>query len=289
MPLDLKISDFFPNSDIPVLVLWRDSQPDYPLHTHEFDELVIVYGGKGEHFRSDECWTIEAGDVYVMHGRTRHGYRNVKNLQLVNIIFDMNGFDNPLSELIRFPAFHALFLLSPRFSGVSGGAMRLNTEELSAVLELLEAMETEQDERGPGHRMMITGLFMQLVAFLTRCYGKKQTEMFAPNSPLIRLAEIIAEMADKSSYPWTRDELAVKAGMSSSTLTRAFKRFTGDSPIDYLIKLRIKKACSLLAATDMSVSEVAQKCGFADSNYFTRQFNKHTNTTPRQYRKIVNS
>jgi AraC-like DNA-binding protein len=287
MLMNLTVSEFFPDGNIPVRVLWRDRQPDYPLHTHEFDELVIVYGGSGEHFRSDECWTIEAGDVFVMHGQTPHGYQQVKDLQLVNIIFDMHGFNNPLSELIRFPAFHALFMLSPRFSGVYGGAMRLSHTELSDVIGMLEQMETEQDTQDPGYRLMLTGLFMQLVAYLTRCYGKKQQDMFKPNAPLIRLAEVIAMMAEKSAYPWTRAELAAKAGMSSSTLTRAFKRFTGDSPIDYLIKLRIKKSCSFLAASDLSISEIAQKCGFADSNYFTRQFNKHTNTTPRQYRKIV--
>ncbi len=285
--MNLTVAEFFPDDNVPVRILWRDRQPNYPLHTHEFDELVIVYGGSCEHFRSDESWTIEAGDVFVMHGQTPHGFRHVKDLQLVNIIFDMQGFNNPLSELIRFPAFHALFMLSPRFSGVYGGAMRLSPQELSEVIEMIGKMEAEQDTQEPGFRMMLTGLFMQLIAYLTRCYGKKQKEMFKPNAPLIRLAEVIAMMAGKSSYPWTRDELAAKAGMSVSTLTRAFKRFTGDSPIDYLIKLRIKKSCSLLAASDLSISEIAQKCGFSDSNYFTRQFNKHTNISPRQYRKIV--
>ena len=66
---------------------------------------------------------------------------------------------------------------------------------------------------------------------------------------------------------------------------RVFRRATGQTPIDYLIRLRIQKAMEWLAGTSLSVTDIALKTGFDDSNYFTRQFRKATGETPTAYRK----
>lgn len=79
--------------------------------------------------------------------------------------------------------------------------------------------------------------------------------------------------------------MADLASMSESSLTRAFKKYTGYSPGNYLIRLRIKKAETLLQREDQRISEVGSSVGFRDSNYFSRQFHRINGLTPRQYRK----
>ena len=56
------------------------------------------------------------------------------------------------------------------------------------------------------------------------------------------------------------------------------------SPIDYLNHYRIECASFLLTSSDMTVAEIAQRCGFSDSSFFIRQFRHYKNTTPRRYR-----
>jgi AraC family L-rhamnose operon transcriptional activator RhaR/AraC family L-rhamnose operon regulatory protein RhaS len=84
---------------------------------------------------------------------------------------------------------------------------------------------------------------------------------------------------------WTLQELAAAAHMSESSLLATFKDATGQSPIAYLIQLRIQRATELLRHGDQSISEIAFSVGFEDSNYFSRQFRKSMHTSPREYRR----
>ena len=72
--------------------------------------------------------------------------------------------------------------------------------------------------------------------------------------------------------------------MSPSSLIPAFKEITGSSPIEYLLHVRMNKAAEKLLSGKETVSEIAAACGFADSNYFSRQFRKHYHCSPLQYR-----
>ncbi|MGF7142630.1 AraC-like DNA-binding protein [Anaerotaenia torta] len=68
-------------------------------------------------------------------------------------------------------------------------------------------------------------------------------------------------------------------------LYKLFIRDTSQSPQEYLIRYRIKIARQLLAASDLSVSEIAYSCGFRDASSFNRHFKNHLHTTPLKYRK----
>ena len=65
---------------------------------------------------------------------------------------------------------------------------------------------------------------------------------------------------------------------------RCFRAILHRSPIDYLNHYRIECASHFLTASDMTVAEIAQRCGYNDSSFFIKQFRKYKNTTPKQYR-----
>lgn len=66
---------------------------------------------------------------------------------------------------------------------------------------------------------------------------------------------------------------------------RIFSRVMGATPYSYLMNYRINMSKKFLHATDMPVSEIAEKCGFLDTSNFITQFKKHTGQRPLQYRK----
>ena len=72
--------------------------------------------------------------------------------------------------------------------------------------------------------------------------------------------------------------------MSRSNLMRVFRAATGQSPIEYLLRLRIQKAMALLRNTDLTITEIAMEVGFNDSNYFTRQFKRVQGSSPTRFR-----
>ncbi len=71
---------------------------------------------------------------------------------------------------------------------------------------------------------------------------------------------------------------------SSSHLIRCFNQAYQVSPMQYLKKLRIKKAAQLLLSSDSSIHEIGEKVGLSTSSYFIREFKKETGMTPVQYR-----
>ena len=83
----------------------------------------------------------------------------------------------------------------------------------------------------------------------------------------------------------TLQNLAEELQLSPSHFSRLFTKQTGHSPIDYFIQLKIQKACRLLDNSDWNIAEVARESGFEDQFYFSRQFRKVMNMTPRDYRK----
>lgn len=80
-------------------------------------------------------------------------------------------------------------------------------------------------------------------------------------------------------------EFSEKVQLSSSHYARLFRTRTGHSPVDYFIQLKIQRACQLLDTTSKSIAEIALITGFKDPFYFSRQFKKAMNISPRGYRK----
>lgn len=80
------------------------------------------------------------------------------------------------------------------------------------------------------------------------------------------------------------ETLARSTGLSPKYFCRCFRAIVHRSPIDYLNHYRIECASYLLATSDMTVAEVAQRCGFNDSSFFIKQFRRYKHTTPRRYR-----
>lgn len=80
-------------------------------------------------------------------------------------------------------------------------------------------------------------------------------------------------------------DLAAKENLSEYYFIRLFKTFIGVPPYSYLLMLRISNAKRLLIETDLSVDEIAHRCGFTDTANFIRKFKQSLDETPLQYRK----
>ena len=80
------------------------------------------------------------------------------------------------------------------------------------------------------------------------------------------------------------EAVADRFAMSSRTLTRRFRAATGDSPSDYLRRVRIEAAKDLLRNSDLTVAEIASGVGYRDIGAFYDAFGKHTGQRPGAYR-----
>lgn len=87
------------------------------------------------------------------------------------------------------------------------------------------------------------------------------------------------------SEPLSLSTLAQCAGYSESYFCHSFRRYTGTTPFEYLNRIRIVKACELLASTDKKITEIAFRVGFNNISYFNRMFTKIMGVTPSAYRR----
>lgn len=280
----LSRNSYFPDRE-PLIILRRSPQFPYPLHNHDFSELVIVYEGTGTHFSPQSAHRIFAGDVFVINGTAEHGYRDTENLCLINILFLpetlVSIFDLPLSA-----AFHLLFTLEPefRYQNSTAGFLRLTPKQLAGVMKLVAEMESETERKENGYQMLVTGCFMQLAALLTRYYEHEANPI---PTKMRQISEIMAYLQNNYRGKISIKQLCASAGMSESTLSRAFKQATGTSLLDYCNQLRLRYAMRLLRTTDLSISEIAENAGFDDSNYFSRLFKSRLGLSPRIYRQKI--
>ncbi len=272
------------NLEEPLKVIRREPQIPYPQHTHSFAELVIILSGTGHHRVAGQLLPIAAGDVFVILGDKAHGFEELSDLHLVNLLFDPSILDSLTYDLSRLPGFHALFSLEPQWRGEGdvSAHLRLDAGRLDRTMGLIERIEDELNCREDGYRFMASVHFMGLVGELSRWYTGAQH----PGARrLSRIGAAIGFLEHHLDEVVTLDELADLTDLSASTLNRAFRRAVGLPPLAYHLRLRIRRAGDLLRTTDLSVTEIAGRTGFDDANYFARQFGKAMGLSPSAYRK----
>ena len=87
------------------------------------------------------------------------------------------------------------------------------------------------------------------------------------------------------SHNWTVEEMAAMVGLGTTTFTEKVKSYSGFSPLNYLITIRISEAIKLLKQNDLSVTDIALDTGFYSSQHFATTFKKLTGYTPSEFRK----
>ncbi len=101
-----------------------------------------------------------------------------------------------------------------------------------------------------------------------------------------RLRQVTDFISDNYGSDLSLAELAGVAGMSTFHFAREFKRTTGTTPHQYLIKFRVERAKALLKESAMPLVEVSSQSGFSHQSHFTRLFRRLTGTTPQSYRLL---
>ena len=84
------------------------------------------------------------------------------------------------------------------------------------------------------------------------------------------------------------DDYAASRGMSVSWFIRNFKKYTGSTPMQFIVGIRINNAQMLLETTTYSINEISKIVGYDNQLYFSRLFHKLKGYSPREYRKIKN-
>ena len=110
-------------------------------------------------------------------------------------------------------------------------------------------------------------------------YGSEQEKF------IIQLNKIIADNLSNSSLD--QQLICRELGVSRALLYNKMKMITGAGAKDYITKIRIEKAKSLIESTSLTIAEISETAGFASQSYFSTAFKNYTGMTPSQYKQNV--
>ncbi|HXG09784.1 MAG TPA: DNA-binding transcriptional regulator [Gemmataceae bacterium] len=111
---------------------------------------------------------------------------------------------------------------------------------------------------------------------------RQSTDMIAIEDP--ELAEAVRFLRRHACDGIRVDDVLARVPLSYSTFQRRFKQFFGRSPKQEMIRLQIERARELLSQTDLSLAEVARRCGYPHLKDLCRAFRTRLGTTPATYR-----
>jgi len=174
-------------------------------------------------------------------------------------------------------------LISPSLDEVGPVRMRRTYAVQSPQMaHLMLVLRAEADDRNPGGLATIEAVTTALGNLLVRAAGIEQPRPARVHGGLSSLAKRrVLEMIDTGlDARLTIESLAQEVGLSAAHFARAFKQTLGRAPHQYLLGRRLERARQLIETTDASLSDIAQRTGFADQAHFTRLFKRAFGTTP---------
>ncbi len=245
-------------------------------HLHKFYELYILADGKRRIFIEDAHYDLEAGDMLLIPKELAHGTEGAAYTRYL-LVFTDEDLDDLQRETVS-------FLLNQKVS--------MTADEKRRILEVLEIMLKLENKhtkinRKTTERNLLTCfsyLFFILSTLKNFPSKKYSSTEFSSYSHLTR--KIINYVNENYATNVNLEELSKEYFISKSHLCHKFKKETKMTIIDYLLQIRLHNAKKLLQYSNKSMGEISRACGFSSPNYFSLIFTKHTQVSPREYRKI---
>ena len=295
----------------------KDSLPDESMHNSH--ELLYLREGKIDLIIGSEIVSLTKGSVVVIRPLVRHKLViKSSKADMLNLYF---GFVHDTSDLeatkesrktnkaiqvksnsagpsVSIPGSLAKISLESFLKFADLGVTEDNDitrqpffvikgNEKKEIDQLSERIVMEEAENRYAKDLMVHTLMVELMIILSRAIrGEWEESLRVKNGKAKELVAIAKQYMDENfDQGITVSEAASYVFLSQGYFTRAFRDDTGISPMNYLMKKRIEKACKLLQNNEIKVSAISLQSGFSSPQRFNVAFRKQMGMTPMEYRK----
>jgi len=154
--------------------------------------------------------------------------------------------------------------------------------KLNEAGRILQYIQSEIFNKEVGYATRVNQLIDELFITVTRQLTKQSNPARDFPKTFMQLEQTLRQ---NLSHQWTVEEMAAVVGMGTTLFNEKVKSYSGFSPINYLINIRISEAIKLLKKKDTSLTDIALDIGFYSSQHFSTTFKKLTGYTPSEFRK----
>jgi len=250
--------------------------------TTDFIRIYNIIDGKYEWRVDDENLELFPGDtVLVLPGRklsSPKGFLEIGalawihfNIEKIDRMKFIPGKWSSLFESECYTIGSILLLNRSRVPSETGEAGRI-----------LASLQNELLNQGIAFNTRVNQLLDELLVFITRQLAKEGNPGRDFSKIFLQLEQ---RLRDNLARQWSVEEMAATVGMGTTLFNVRVKSYTGFTPTNYLINLRIAESIKLLRKPDLSLTDIALDTGFCSSQHFSTTFKKLTGYTPSEFRK----
>lgn len=245
----------------------------HPTRVIDSHELIFVKQGRLDLWEDDQSFHLAAGQALHLWPGRRHGGSKPMPLGLKfywihfeveerNGNEDHNG-DNDLASTIRIP--------------------QVISVDQPARLERLFRMFLDDQETGLLHPYAANMLTVLMLIELAQCCQEEKP----PVTDDVNVVATWAHTYIRINYarPISTRKIAKALGYNADYLGRVYHQVYGCTLTEAIHKRRVSMACDYLLDSNLSIEQIAQKCGFTDPGYFRRIFQRYQRVSPNAYRK----
>ena len=282
-PYELTYNDLNPRFLFSCLLERQEEELNY--HCHDFIEIVIILKGKGHFLINGTDIPITEGNVLLLNPGTYHKSIPLPSHTLTECYLAFTDVEFINTPKNFFPLFHGQKILG-----------KLPEKAKKEIFQLCSAMNQESLSRNTGRYFMLKAYLIQVLCLLLRFdqqeelsdeHHMKGYEFKSPNKTYV-VQQIMKYMESHYREKISLDQIAENMYLSPFYISKLFKSETGDTPINYLISLRMEKAKELLDRNpSLSIQQTAAQVGYEDAYHFSKLFKKYFGLSPMYYKARI--
>ena len=245
--------------------------------------FYYILDGKFDWVINGEYYTLYPTDLaIILPGQELYaekGYLEIGSLYWLNLHLNIQnpGSKNALRKWSN--------ITSPEFISIKK-ILFLNSVPVVSRLKdagsIFSQLRNELFNQEIGYVTQVNHLLDELLIMITRKLTQQNISQRDFPQTFFKLEETLRK---DLSHHWTVDEMAALVGLGTTSFSDKVKSFTGFSPMNYLINIRISEAIKLLKKPKAHMTNIALETGFYSSQHFATTFKKLTGYTPSQFRK----
>lgn len=273
--------------NVPIYINRVVEQVQSHLHAHEYIEIAYVSEGKGIHRIGGREFTVSKGDLFVINYDVPHEFRSVPSigdgrLVVSNCVFKPEFIDGSLIRSRCFSDISHIFLFNSLFrEEAADNDIHILGRDSAEVEELYDRMYAEYQAKRYGYAEILRAYVLELLVRIFRLYHERAS---VPDPRRRMFDNAIHFMKNHYRQDIRLEDLAAMTFLSRNYFCTCFKECTGMTVLEYIQKLRIEEACSLLREDDKTITEIAGEVGYHDMKFFYKTFKKITGKAPGEYR-----
>lgn len=255
------------------------SKTAVPWHWHEALELNLVLEGSVKVCTPAHVLTFQKGEAFFINSNILASMGGqpdcIMDSHLFHPVFLSGHFKSVFETKYVSPVTQNRHLELVPLRPASG-----TQQKLISKLRQLSVLQAQTDTE-----FQTRNLLSEIWLLLLEAIRSADSSVYTVAKNQDRILSMLAFIQENYAEKLTLEQIAAAAAVSTRECLRCFRTCIRQSPMEYLMDYRIQAAKKFLESTDLTVTEIALRCGFNSSSYFTKQFHRLCGKTPAAYRK----